>query len=181
MAEGEVRMIRLRHRPEGRAVRACVSEANTRCYAMQARGHRPSWRLVIFLLPTQLATECSPEIIQRLPGLKVTKQVRGDDDLNKGLSWRICFLKKLDSTSAKPKTWWNPFTRRFASPCKTAMASSFPVLAISSCATNPNVPGRNPKTGEEIPITARRVVTFHASQKLKAMVEKNQDGKRNAE
>ena len=32
-------------------------------------------------------------------------------------------------------------------------------------------PGRNPKTGEEIPITARRVVTFHASQKLKAMVE----------
>ena len=33
-------------------------------------------------------------------------------------------------------------------------------------------PGRNPKTGEEIPITARRVVTFHASQKLKASVEK---------
>jgi integration host factor subunit alpha len=32
-------------------------------------------------------------------------------------------------------------------------------------------PGRNPKTGEEIPITARRVVTFHASQKLKARVE----------
>ncbi|MDR2000501.1 MAG: integration host factor subunit alpha [Zoogloeaceae bacterium] len=33
-------------------------------------------------------------------------------------------------------------------------------------------PGRNPKTGEEIPITARRVVTFHASQKLKSSVEK---------
>lgn len=32
-------------------------------------------------------------------------------------------------------------------------------------------PGRNPKTGEEIPISARRVVTFHASQKLKAQVE----------
>ena len=27
-------------------------------------------------------------------------------------------------------------------------------------------PGRNPKTGEEIPIAARRVVTFHASPKL---------------
>mgnify|MGYP003339050297 CR=1 FL=1 len=37
-------------------------------------------------------------------------------------------------------------------------------------------PGRNPKTGEEIPITARRVVTFHASQKLKAMVEQRQGG-----
>jgi integration host factor subunit alpha len=32
-------------------------------------------------------------------------------------------------------------------------------------------PGRNPKTGEEIPISARRVVTFHASQKLKGKVE----------
>ena len=33
-------------------------------------------------------------------------------------------------------------------------------------------PGRNPKTGEEIPISARRVVTFRAGQKLKAKVEK---------
>ncbi|MDY6828902.1 MAG: integration host factor subunit alpha [Pseudomonadota bacterium] len=32
-------------------------------------------------------------------------------------------------------------------------------------------PGRNPKTGEEIPITARRVVTFRAGQKLKTRVE----------
>lgn len=35
----------------------------------------------------------------------------------------------------------------------------------------PQRPGRNPKTGEIIPITARRVVTFHASQKLKGLVE----------
>ncbi len=40
----------------------------------------------------------------------------------------------------------------------------------------PQRPGRNPKTGEEIPISARRVVTFHASQKLKALVEKTRDG-----
>ena len=32
-------------------------------------------------------------------------------------------------------------------------------------------PGRNPRTGESIPIKARRVVTFHASQKLKSSVE----------
>ena len=36
----------------------------------------------------------------------------------------------------------------------------------------PQRPGRNPKTGEEIPILARKVVTFHASQKLKSAVEK---------
>jgi len=32
-------------------------------------------------------------------------------------------------------------------------------------------PGRNPKTGEKVPIPARRVVTFRAGQKLKARVE----------
>jgi integration host factor subunit alpha len=35
----------------------------------------------------------------------------------------------------------------------------------------PQRPGRNPKTGEEMPISARRVVTFHASQKLKGLVD----------
>ncbi len=37
----------------------------------------------------------------------------------------------------------------------------------------PQRPGRNPKTGEEIAVSARRVVTFHASQKLKQRVEQN--------
>ncbi len=32
-------------------------------------------------------------------------------------------------------------------------------------------PGRNPKTGEEIPISARRVVTLRPGQKLKSRVE----------
>ncbi len=32
-------------------------------------------------------------------------------------------------------------------------------------------PGRNPRTGESIPIKARNVVTFHASHKLKAVVQ----------
>jgi integration host factor subunit alpha len=32
-------------------------------------------------------------------------------------------------------------------------------------------PGRNPRTGEAIPIKARHVVTFHASHKLKAIVQ----------
>ena len=32
-------------------------------------------------------------------------------------------------------------------------------------------PGRNPRTGEEIPIEARRVVTFHASSKLNEQIQ----------
>jgi integration host factor subunit alpha len=34
-------------------------------------------------------------------------------------------------------------------------------------------PGRNPRTGEAIPIQARRVVTFHASHKLKDQIQGN--------
>ena len=32
-------------------------------------------------------------------------------------------------------------------------------------------PGRNPRTGEAVPIKARNVVTFHSSHKLKAIVQ----------
>lgn len=34
-------------------------------------------------------------------------------------------------------------------------------------------PGRNPRTGEVIPIESRRVVTFHASNKLKEQVQQS--------
>ena len=34
-------------------------------------------------------------------------------------------------------------------------------------------PGRNPRTGEAIPILARRVVTFHASHKLKEQIQED--------
>lgn len=37
-------------------------------------------------------------------------------------------------------------------------------------------PGRNPRTGELIPIKARRVVTFHASHKLKAQIQGDTSG-----
>jgi integration host factor subunit alpha len=37
-------------------------------------------------------------------------------------------------------------------------------------------PGRNPKTGEEIPISARRVVTFRPGQKLRLRVEADVTG-----
>ncbi|NOT18116.1 MAG: integration host factor subunit alpha [Sulfuriferula sp.] len=40
----------------------------------------------------------------------------------------------------------------------------------------PQRPGRNPKTGEDMPISARRVVTFHPSNKLKTLVDMNYGG-----
>jgi len=44
----------------------------------------------------------------------------------------------------------------------------FGTFAVS---TRPARTGRNPRTGEAIPIKARNVVTFHASAKLKGMVQ----------
>jgi integration host factor subunit alpha len=40
--------------------------------------------------------------------------------------------------------------------------------------------GRNPKTGEEVPITPRRVVTFRPSQMLREFVEKGGRGRSKA-
>ena len=42
-------------------------------------------------------------------------------------------------------------------------------------------PGRNPRTGETIPINARNVVTFHASHKLKGLVQGDADAHDDAE
>ena len=36
-------------------------------------------------------------------------------------------------------------------------------------------PGRNPKTGEVIPVTARRVVTFRSGKKLKQQMDRSHD------
>lgn len=41
--------------------------------------------------------------------------------------------------------------------------------------TKASRPGRNPRTGEAVDIAARRVVTFHASHKLKELIQ-NTDG-----
>lgn len=40
----------------------------------------------------------------------------------------------------------------------------------------PTRPGRNPKTGEIVPISARRVVTFHTSEKLRSAVAEHGAG-----
>jgi integration host factor subunit alpha len=52
---------------------------------------------------------------------------------------------------------------------ETVKLSGFGVF----CLRNKNSrPGRNPKTGEMIPVSARRVVMFHPSHILKALVQR---------
>ena len=52
-----------------------------------------------------------------------------------------------------------------------ARTSRSPASATSRSARKAPRPGRNPRTGEAIPIKARRVVTFHASHKLKEQIQ----------
>ena len=55
---------------------------------------------------------------------------------------------------------------------KSGQEESIAGLGIFSAKMREARTARNPRTGEEVPVTARRVVTFHCGQKLKARVEK---------
>jgi len=63
------------------------------------------------------------------------------------------------------------FLKKSAMPWPVVSLSSYSGFGNFQVRNKPPRPGRNPKTGETIPIAARRVVTFHASQKLKSAVE----------
>ena len=80
------------------------------------------------------------------------------------------------------------FVELFFEEIRTALETGdnvkFSGFGSFSVRDKPQRPGRNPKTGEEIPVSARRVVTYKASQKIKdrvagrvKMVENTSDGK----
>ena len=60
--------------------------------------------------------------------------------------------------------------RKILESGKTVKFSGFGSFSVRD---KPQRPGRNPKTGEEIPVTARRVVTYKASQKVKDLIANN--------
>ena len=77
-----------------------------------------------------------------------------------------------DSTNAKPARLVESVLRRIA--CLAGQAGEQVKLSgfgNFDLRDKNQRPGRNPKTGKEIPITARRVVTFRPGQKLKTRVE----------
>lgn len=69
------------------------------------------------------------------------------------------------------------FVESFFEEIKATLASGEPVKISGfggfELKDKSERPGRNPKTGEDIPIAARRVVTFRSGQKLKELVEEN--------
>ena len=89
-------------------------------------------------------------------------------------------LLKIRPEQARGQGHGRGVLRRSGERSSAARASSSGLRQLPA-PRQPQRPGRNPKTGEEIPISARRVVTFHASQKLKAMVEKARHGAKSQE
>jgi integration host factor subunit alpha len=69
------------------------------------------------------------------------------------------------------------FVELFFEEIRTALEEGdivkFSGFGSFSVRDKPQRPGRNPKTGEEIPVSARRVVTFRASQKVKEQIAGN--------
>ena len=66
------------------------------------------------------------------------------------------------------------FVELFFEEIRTALGNGdsvkFSGFGSFSVRDKPQRPGRNPKTGEEVPVSARRVVTYKASQKIKDRV-----------
>ena len=66
------------------------------------------------------------------------------------------------------------FVELFFEEVRTALESGdnvkFSGFGSFSVRDKPQRPGRNPKTGEEVPVSARRVVTYKASQGIKDRV-----------
>ena len=80
-------------------------------------------------------------------------------------------VKKTELTQTQALALTNQFFDQIIETLKTGEEIKLSSFGNFDLRDKNQRPGRNPKTGEEIPITARRVVTFRPGQKLKARVE----------
>ncbi|STS91454.1 integration host factor subunit alpha [Klebsiella variicola] len=82
----------------------------------------------------------------------------------------ICLIS-LGLASGMPKNWSSCFSKRSVRALENGEQVKLSGFGNFDLRDKNQRPGRNPKTGEDIPITARRVVTFRPGQKLKSRVE----------
>ena len=80
--------------------------------------------------------------------------------------------RKLGLSRSESLAMVESILAHMAQALETGRTSRSPASAPSCCATRPQRIGRNPKTGVEVPITPRRVLTFRASQMLKDRIAK---------
>ena len=74
---------------------------------------------------------------------------------------------ELGLNKREAKEFVDLFFEEIRSALESGDNVKFSGFGTFSLRDKPQRPGRNPKTGEEIPVSARRVVTFKAGQKIK--------------
>lgn len=86
-------------------------------------------------------------------------------------------FRKVGLSRTESAGWWKPSLTKYATQSCVASVklSSFATFQVRD--KNERI-GRNPKTGEEVPISPRRVMTFKASNVLKQRVLKAHLGRR---
>ncbi|KTC96507.1 integration host factor (IHF) alpha subunit [Legionella geestiana] len=88
---------------------------------------------------------------------------------------KACIAETLCSEIGLSKTDAKAMVEQFFEEIRLALESGEHVKLSGfgnfTLRDKPQRPGRNPKTGEEIPVEARRVVTFKPGLKLKTRIE----------
>ena len=82
-------------------------------------------------------------------------------------------FEELGLNKREAKEFVDVFFEEIRSRLEEGHSVKFSGFGSFSVRDKPRRPGRNPKTGEEIPVSARRVVTFKASQKVKDDIAAN--------
>lgn len=82
-------------------------------------------------------------------------------------------FEKVGLNQRESKEMVEAFFREISDSLERGEEVKLAGFGVFNMRDKPERPGRNPKTGEEIPISARRVVTFHASSCLKEAVDSN--------
>ena len=77
---------------------------------------------------------------------------------------------ELGLNKREAKEFVELFFEEIRTALETGDSVKFSGFGSFSVRDKPQRPGRNPKTGEEVPVSARRVVTYKASQKIKDRV-----------
>src|SRR3954471_3061281 len=122
------------------------------------------------MLPAMLWSACWG---RNSPQVCVNKGVRGEPMTLTKADLADLLFEKVGLNKREAKDMVESFFEEVRIALESSDGVKLSVFGNFQLRDKPQRPGQNPKTGEEIPITARRVVTFHASQKLKAMVEEH--------
>ena len=82
-------------------------------------------------------------------------------------------FEELGLNKRESKEFVEQFFEEIRKALEDGQTVKFSGFGSFSLRDKPERPGRNPKTGEQIPVSARRVVTYKASKKIRELIAEN--------